>query len=138
MSSLEIVAKSVRQSLTRVPSSVVFNNPARDEIVKEVVNWLKRAAASSNEGGVSDRFDLRKNVWQSASPETSGYLIATLVNMGVLQKDPSLLEFAEQTAGYLGLKQSAVGAIDCARADLVTGAGSRKPLNVYPTRRALN
>ena len=130
MSLLEILAKSVRQSLTRMPSSVVFNHPARDEIVEEVVHWLRRAAASSHEGGVAARFDLRKNVWQSAYPETSGYLIATLVNLGVLQKNPSLLEFAEQIAEYLRSNQSADGAIDCARADLVTDAGLRKPLHV--------
>lgn len=94
---------SLRLSLTS-PSSLAEIDSQR---TKAAIDWIRRAQDATQSGGVSWGFRARVPVrsgerlgWQPAYPETSGYIIETLLRFGSHFKDPDAVERARRIADW--------------------------------------
>lgn len=118
MGLLSVGLQIARGTLMR-PSTPHLSEDSLTQIAASVARWLASASNSSNNSGVSARYDLRKNSWQTPYPETSGYIIPSLLDYSSLNDETFFRDLAIQTGQYLVGLQSSDGAIDCRRA----GAG---------------
>src|SRR5438128_791247 len=80
-----------------------------DDHLNEAVEWLKRAQDVTGDGGVSGRYDLHEG-WTSSYPETTGYIIPTLLKLASVRNDPSFIERAERCVRFLLSTQLESGA----------------------------
>jgi folate-dependent phosphoribosylglycinamide formyltransferase PurN len=62
-------------------------------------HWLARAQDATGDGGVSGRYSLRTG-WSSSYPETTGYIIPTLIALGK-ELDPAFRERAARCVEFL-------------------------------------
>jgi uncharacterized protein YyaL (SSP411 family) len=69
--------------------------------IKATVDWIRRAHAKSEVGGISKGYDLLRGHWAPAYPETTGYTIPTLLNVAVRMDQPELHTLALSLADYL-------------------------------------
>jgi folate-dependent phosphoribosylglycinamide formyltransferase PurN len=72
-------------------------------------NWLKRAQDATNDGGFVGRYNLRTG-WSSSYPETTGYIIPTLLRLADTLGDDEYLKRAERAIEFLLSVQLASGA----------------------------
>jgi hypothetical protein len=95
--------------------NVDYNRPnfSDDDHLFEAVSWLKRAQDVTGDGGVSGRFHLR-NGWTSSYPETTGYIIPTLLKLAELQSDGRFVNRAERCVHFLLATQLDSGAFSAA------------------------
>lgn len=77
--------------------------------ILSALDWLKRAQDSTKDGGVSGRFLLNKG-WTDSYPETSGYIIPTLIEVGELYKDPDCKARCKNIVDFLYSVQMDCGA----------------------------
>jgi len=72
--------------------------PSREVHLAEVLAWLYRAQDAGEDRGVSHSYELGRG-WLPSYPETTGYIIPTLLNVSSLRGDPGArrraLEMAE-------------------------------------------
>jgi hypothetical protein len=72
-----------------------------DELhVRAAANWLAAAQDSQPDGGVSGRYKLQSG-WSSSYPETTGYLVPTLLRLADHWQEPSWRDRAERTVSFL-------------------------------------
>jgi len=73
-----------------------------DRVVKESLQWLKRAQdnSSSCDGGIARDFTLGKG-WNRSYPETTGYIIPTFIREARCRKDADLLRRARAMLDWL-------------------------------------
>ena len=96
------------------------NDPAIDLALKESVEWLGRAQdnSTSYDGGVAREFSLLTG-WNSSYPETTGYIIPTLLNYANLRGDETVRLRAKRMLDWLvsiqfpdgGFQGSVIGAV---------------------------
>lgn len=65
------------------------------------IGWIKQAYSATGGRGISKGFNLILNRWYPAYPETTGYLIPTLLNAANLNNKPELNKIALDLANYL-------------------------------------
>ncbi len=63
-------------------------------------NWLKRAQDAAGDGGFVGRYNLRTG-WSSSYPETTGYIIPTLLRLADTLGDDDCLKRAERAIEFL-------------------------------------
>jgi folate-dependent phosphoribosylglycinamide formyltransferase PurN len=80
----------------------------RDHLLA-AANWLKRAQDATNDGGFVGRYNLRTG-WSSSYPETTGYIIPTLLRLADTLGDDDYLKRAERAIEFLLSVQLASGA----------------------------
>ncbi len=95
-------------------------DPATDEVIRESIEWLGRAQdnSASNDGGVARDFSLLAG-WNSSYPETTGYIIPTLINYAKLKGDKTARLRAKRMLDWLvsiqfpdgGFQGSVIGAV---------------------------
>lgn len=95
-------------------------DPSIDQVLKEAVEWLGRAQdnSTSNDGGVARDFSLLTG-WNSSYPETTGYIIPTLLNYAKLKDDETSRLRAKRMLDWLvsiqfpdgGFQGSVIGAV---------------------------
>lgn len=73
--------------------------PPVDVAIREAVGWIYRAQDSSNDQGVSHSYLLGKG-WAPSYPETTGYIIPTLLNWYKVSGDPTARERALEMAEW--------------------------------------
>ena len=63
------------------------NDPGVEIATRESINWICRAqdCSKSKDGGVARHFSLI-NGWSSSYPETTGYIIPTMIHYSKLKK----------------------------------------------------
>jgi hypothetical protein len=62
--------------------------------------WLARAQDSTNDGGFAGRYSL-KTGWTSSYPETTGYLVPTLLSLRTALNDDSWRDRAKRAIQFL-------------------------------------
>jgi len=71
--------------------------------------WLKRAQDATSDGGFVGRYNLRTG-WSSSYPETTGYIIPTLLKLADELRDEEFVSRAERAIDFLLSVQLASGA----------------------------
>lgn len=74
-------------------------------------DWLFRAHAVCPKGGLSKGYDLLRRCWMPSYPETTGYTIPTLLNMGKSLDQPKYFRLALRLADYLLASATAEGGV---------------------------
>lgn len=64
------------------------------------VDWLLRAQAATPDDGVAHSYDLRRKRWDASYPETTGYIIPTLLDYAEFFKEPRYGEAALRMADW--------------------------------------
>lgn len=85
-------------------------DPGNEKVIAESIAWLGRAQdnSTSNDGGVARDYSLIGG-WNSSYPETTGYIIPTLINYAKLTGDEAALERARRMLDWLVSIQFADG-----------------------------
>lgn len=96
------------------------DDPSIDHALKESIDWLGRAQdnSASQDGGVAREFSLLTG-WNSSYPETTGYIIPTLLNYANLRGDETVRLRAKRMLDWLvsiqfpdgGFQGSVIGAV---------------------------
>jgi hypothetical protein len=78
------------------------HDPGADKAIKAAVAWLCRAQdmSISQDGGVAYRYNFF-NGWVDSYPETTGYIVPTIIAYARLKKDRQLIERAERMLDWL-------------------------------------
>lgn len=85
--------------------------PDNDSAIAAAIEWILRAQdlSSSNDGGVARAYDIIQG-WQSSYPETTGYIIPTLLVQSDDRADSRLLRSAQRMLDWLVSIQMPSGA----------------------------
>jgi len=77
-------------------------DPGLGEAIKEAVAWLCRAQdhSASHDGGVARHFSLLSG-WGNSYPETTGYIVPTLLNYAKLHRDQRIFRRANRMLNWL-------------------------------------
>jgi hypothetical protein len=67
---------------------------APEQHLRAAVDWLLRAQAATPDDGVPQSYDLRRGLWHASYPETTGYIIPTLLDYAELFNEPRYAEAA--------------------------------------------
>jgi hypothetical protein len=78
------------------------DDPGIDRVVREGLSWLARAQdrSASQDGGVARDYSLIRG-WATSYPETTGYIIPTLIECGALFGDDGLTRRARKMLDWL-------------------------------------
>ncbi len=71
-----------------------------EQHLQAAVDWLLRAQAATPDDGVAHSYDLRRGLWHASYPETTGYVIPTLLDYASLFKQPRFAEAALRMADW--------------------------------------
>jgi hypothetical protein len=87
----------------------VIIKPAHRQVLEDAMTWVEAAHEATGRSGVSAGYDLASG-WQPPYPETSGYLIPTLLRSAEVLARPALATRAREVGGWLQSLQSPDGA----------------------------
>ena len=89
----------------------IVNNPgnsitesaelAIDRHIEAALAWIKLAHAEAGGQGISKGYDLVRQRWSPAYPETTGYTIPTLLNVAAVYQQPEWKDMAFALADFL-------------------------------------
>jgi len=102
---------SVTKALLRRRASWLEGAAALDGAVDAALDWIERAAAVVDGRGISKGYDLLRQRWAPAYPETTGYSIPTLLNAERVRHRPEIGLLARCVAHYLLQGATADGAV---------------------------
>ena len=113
------------EELARDQRGLPPTDPGLDAAIEAGAEWLCRAQDMSTtaDGGVAKQFSL-KSGWASSYPETTGYIVPTLVAYGKLTGDPRFAERARRMVDWLVSIQYDSGAFQAGS----VGAKNLKPV----------
>jgi hypothetical protein len=77
------------------------------------LGWLEAAAAHWNCGGFAARYDLRTHRYQGPYPETTGYLVPTLLQIADIREEHSTSARALSAGQWLRSRQREDGSVRC-------------------------
>ena len=77
-------------------------DPGPEKVITAGISWLFRAQDNSrtSDGGVARHFSLIDG-WAASYPETTGYIVATLITYGAATRNPELFERAKRMLDWL-------------------------------------
>jgi hypothetical protein len=106
--------EEVRRDKRGLPES----DPGPEAIVAACTAWLARAqdCSASADGGVARDFSLIKG-WATSYPETTGYIVPTVIEMARRRNDPALRERARRMLDWLVAIQFPEGGIQGGKID---------------------
>ncbi len=97
----------------------------RDHLLA-AASWLKRAQDATSDGGFVGRYNLRSG-WSSSYPETTGYIIPTLLRLADTLGDDEYLKRAERAIEFLLSVQLPSGAFP--GAEIAENSSNPSPFN---------
>jgi formyl transferase-like protein/prenyltransferase/squalene oxidase-like repeat protein len=97
----------------------------RDHLLA-AANWLKRAQDATPDGGFVGRYNLRSG-WSSSYPETTGYIVPTLLRLADALGDDEYLKRAERAIDFLLSVQLPSGAFP--GAEIAENSSNPSPFN---------
>lgn len=111
---------AVLLELRRQRSQVADRDPGAERVLPSVIDWLCRAQdnSRSHDGGVARDFSLLHG-WASSYPETTGYVIPTLVEYAQRSGRGDIAERARRMADWLVLIQLPCGGFQGGKIDSV-------------------
>lgn len=71
-----------------------------EEHLSAAVQWILRAQQAAPDGGVAHSYDLRRRLWHASYPETTGYIIPTLIDYAELFNKPAVQQAALRMADW--------------------------------------
>ncbi|MEF8734488.1 MAG: hypothetical protein V5B40_22020 [Candidatus Accumulibacter meliphilus] len=71
-----------------------------EEHLRAAIHWLLRAQEATPDDGVAHSYDLRRRRWHASYPETTGYIIPTLIDYAELFDAPECLIAAVRMADW--------------------------------------
>lgn len=89
----------VLHDLDTQPVTPDVQSPPRLEYKRALVDWLIKAQDSASGGGVAGYYTLA-NSWSAAYPETTGYIITTMLDASARLKDQNLATRAYRMADW--------------------------------------
>ena len=94
------------------------SDPGIERVVQESLSWLGRAqdCSASHDGGVARDYSLIRG-WATSYPETTGYIIPTLIDCGNLMGDERLKHRARRMLDWLAGLQFPGGGFQGGRID---------------------
>jgi hypothetical protein len=97
--SLPLVARAARR---RDSEGVPDFDPGPERVIDEGIAWLTRAQdrSSTADGGVAHHYSLIDG-WSASYPETTGYILDTLLRCGREGNDPQILERSRRMLEWL-------------------------------------
>lgn len=83
-------------------SGLPLRDPGIERVVEEAIGWISRAQdnSASQDGGVARHFSLI-NAWGPSYPETTGYIVPTLLTHAKRRGDDSLRQRAKRMLDWL-------------------------------------
>jgi uncharacterized protein YyaL (SSP411 family) len=93
---MNMLAKLLRRNTGKQPAGVASHQTA----LASAAGWLARAQDASGCGGVSAYYDMKKRRWAAAYPETTGYIIETLIRYAQLSGSVEYRERALRMAAW--------------------------------------
>lgn len=80
----------------------LYSDPGPQRVIEEGIAWLGRAqdCSASRDGGVARDFSLVKG-WATSYPETTGYIIPTMIDYGLQSGEQEPLQRAEKMLDWL-------------------------------------
>ena len=86
-------------------------DPGTERVLDETIAWLCRAQdlSASRDGGVARHYSL-VNGWSTSYPETTGYIVPTMLTCSALRNDPELRERGKRMLDWLVSIQLSDGA----------------------------
>jgi hypothetical protein len=82
----------------------------RDRHLREAMNWIYRAQDATTDRGVSHSYEIGKG-WKRSYPETTGYIVPTLLNWAELFQDTDAKRRALEMANWELTVQDAAGGV---------------------------
>lgn len=81
---------------------LVGTDPGPQEVIKATVSWLLEAQenSKSRDGGVASHYCLKEG-WASSYPETTGYIVPTLLEFGTRESNDRVVRSAQAMADWL-------------------------------------
>lgn len=95
-------------------------DPGTERVLPALIDWLCEAQdrSASRDGGVARSYDMLRG-WETSYPETTGYIIPTLIDYADRYGRPQLLERARRMTDWLVSIQLADGGFQGGRIDSV-------------------
>ncbi len=89
------------------PPLRLLPDPGIDAVVDANVDWLRRAQeySTSNDGGVAAHYDLGAGTWSASYPETTGYIVPTLLDHARRHGDAHVRRRARRMLDWLASVQ---------------------------------
>ena len=94
-------------------STAIAERPEIEAAAKAVLGWIKRGQDFWDCGGVPASYNARKRGYDWPYPETTGYSIPTLIELGSLPRFRHAEPIARKAADWLVAKQHSAGWIRC-------------------------
>ncbi len=82
-------------------SNLVATETAIDQHVQAALAWIRHAHQQANQQGISKGYDLVRQTWAPAYPETTGYTITTLLNAAAVYQQPEWQALALDLGEFL-------------------------------------
>jgi Prenyltransferase and squalene oxidase repeat len=97
-----MLPSAAREECRRDWSRGLGEDPGIERPVAECINWLARAqdCSTSKDGGVACYYSLLSG-WGASYPETTGYIIPTMIAVGAQRQDGALLQRARKMLDWL-------------------------------------
>jgi hypothetical protein len=108
--------RACRDALARDKRGLPSEDPELDHYVLAAVEWICRAQdySASDDGGVAHSYSLRKG-WGSSYPETTGYIIPTMLAYSRAYKDSTVVPRVKRMLDWLVSIQFCDGAFQGGR-----------------------
>ncbi|MBB5018889.1 hypothetical protein HNQ59_002186 [Chitinivorax tropicus] len=93
---------AAKAEIARDKAGVPSQDPGIEPAVHAAIQWLKRAQdqSASNDGGVARDYSLIKG-WGVSYPETTGYIIPTMIDYAKRYDDPDSIDRARRMLDWL-------------------------------------
>ncbi len=110
--------KSVKLEIKNDHLGLSETDPGIDQVVQQGIAWLGRAQdnSASADGGVARDFNLVTG-WATSYPETTGYIVPTMIDYGKLHHDDDAIERARKMLDWLVAIQLGDGGFQGGRID---------------------
>lgn len=112
------IPPAVREELTRDEAGLPAMDPGIDAVIREGLAWLMRAQdrSRSRDGGVARDYSLVKG-WNTSYPETTGYIVPTMLDAARRFADPALQHSGRRMLDWLVAIQLPDGGFQGGRID---------------------
>ena len=112
--------ESVKAERTKDRQGLPAQDPGLERAVDQALAWLARAQdhSRSQDGGVARHFSLIDG-WSPSYPETTGYIVPTMLSCAASREDGQLRDRARRMLDWLVSIQLSDGAFQAGRADRV-------------------
>jgi hypothetical protein len=110
--------RAAKETMTRDLAGLPSTDPGAKAAIAAALGWLKRAqdCSASRDGGFARSFSLLSG-WETSYPETSGYIVPTLIAEGELAGDSDSRDRAERCLDWLVAIQFPEGGFQGGRVD---------------------